>query len=333
MKTTSHRRKLGASEARGNVPTPIIIGSERSEAGLFEGARLLAEGSSALDAVETTLRLCEDNLDDHYVGTGGLPNARGDVELDASLMVGSSRAFGGVGAVKGFPHPISIARAVLEKLPQHCLLVGEGAELFAEEHGFERSELLTDESWTIFRESLRPSTSSVEGEMTEATVGDDLYRAAAIDLVSRFRPHEGPWGTINVIALDSAGELVVGVSTSGYPWKYPGRVGDSAVPGAGNYCDVRYGGAACTGRGELSMRVSGARLIVDNLARGNSPNDACRAMLVEAATLPDVFRTELRALCLTADGRHGAASGQANSTYNVIRIDTGELEVFSRTQL
>ncbi|MGB7104860.1 MAG: isoaspartyl peptidase/L-asparaginase, partial [Acidimicrobiales bacterium] len=104
-------------------PAPIIIGSERSEAGLFEGARLLAEGASALDAVEAALRLCEDNLSDHYVGTGGLPNARGDVELDASLMVGSTRAFGAVGAVKGFAHPISIARAVLEKLPQHCLLV------------------------------------------------------------------------------------------------------------------------------------------------------------------------------------------------------------------
>ncbi len=69
--------------------TPIIIGSERSEAGLFEGARMLAEGASALDAVESALRLCEDNPNDHYVGTGGLPNARGEVELDASLMVGS----------------------------------------------------------------------------------------------------------------------------------------------------------------------------------------------------------------------------------------------------
>lgn len=313
--------------------TPIIIGSERSDVGLIEGARCLASGGTALDAVETALRLCEDNLDDHYIGTGGLPNARGVVELDASLMIGSSRAFGAVGAIKGFAHPISIARAVLEKLPQHCLLVGEGAELFAEEEGFSRSELLTDEALRLFREALRPSSSSVEGEMTEATAGDDLYRATAIDLVNRLRPHDGPWGTINVIALDEKGELVVGVSTSGYPWKYPGRVGDSALPGAGNYSDSRYGGAACTGRGELSMRVTGARVVIDNLARGLSPSDACRAMLAEASTLPDIYRTELRTLCLTADGRHGAASGQANSTYNVVRADTGELEVFARTPL
>jgi isoaspartyl peptidase/L-asparaginase-like protein (Ntn-hydrolase superfamily) len=313
--------------------TPIIIGSERSEAGLIEGARLLARGASALDAVEVALRLCEDNLNDHYVGTGGLPNARGEVELDASLMVGSSRAFGAVGAIKGFANPISIARAVLEKLPQHSLLVGEGAELFAEEQGFERSELLTDEAWALFHEALAPSEESVEGEQTEAVPGDDLYRRTALELVERFRPHEGPWGTINVIALDERGEMVVGVSTSGYPWKYPGRVGDSALPGAGNYCDARYGGAACTGRGELSMRVVGARLVVEGLARGENPDEACRSMLAEAATLPDAYRAELRTLCLTADGRHGAAASQAGATYNVFRADVGELQVFSRAQL
>ena len=312
---------------------PIIIGSERSEAGLSAGAALLADGASALDAVEAALRLCEDNLSDHYVGTGGLPNARGEVELDASMMVGSSRAFGAVGAIKGFAHPISIARRVLENLPQHCLLVGEGAELFAEEEGFERSELLTDEAWQLFRDALIPSDESVEGERTRAMAGDDIYRTTAVALVNRFRPHDGPWGTINVIALDESDELVVGVSTSGFPWKYPGRVGDSAIPGAGNYCDVRYGGAACTGRGEMSMRITGARLVVDHLAEGKDPEAACRAMLAEAATLPDPFRAELRTLCLTPDGRHGGASGQANSTYNVISAATGELEVRPRAQL
>jgi isoaspartyl peptidase/L-asparaginase-like protein (Ntn-hydrolase superfamily) len=312
---------------------PIIIGSERSEAGLSAGAKLLAEGASALDAVEEALRLCEDNLSDHYVGTGGLPNARGEVELDASVMVGSSRAFGAVGAVKGFANPISIARRVLEKLPQHCLLVGEGAELFAEEEGFERSDLLTDEAWQLFRDALVPSGEAVEGEQTLASKGDDIYRTTAVALVNRFRPHDGPWGTINVIALDESGELVVGVSTSGYPWKFPGRIGDSAIPGAGNYCDLRYGGAACTGRGELSMRITGARMVVDNLARGEEPEAACRSMLAEAATVPDLFRAELRTLCLTPDGRHGGAAGQANSTYNVISAATGELEVRPRAQL
>jgi beta-aspartyl-peptidase (threonine type) len=315
------------------VGQPIIIGSERSEVGLGAGMDLLRRGASALDAVEAALRLCEDNLDDHYVGTGGLPNARGEVELDASIMVGSTRAFGAVGAVRDFAHPISIARAVLENLGQHCLLVGEGAELFAHERGFERSNLLTEEAERIFREALVSSSESVEGENTHAVEGDDVYRLAALEMVRQFLPHDGPWGTVNVIALDEAGEMVVGVSTSGYPWKYPGRVGDSALPGSGNYCDLRYGGAACTGRGELSMRVGGARMVVDALARGDDPVDACKTMLLEASTLPDDFRSELRTLCLTPDGRHGGAAGQSGSTYNVMTTSSNEPLAIARESI
>lgn len=312
---------------------PVVIGSERSEVGLPAAMAILAAGGSALDAVEVGLRRCEDNLADHYVGTGGLPNAQGLVELDASLMVGSSRAFGAVGAVKGFPNPISIARAVLERLPQHSLLVGAGAELFAEENGFSRAELLTEESRKLFRSALEPSAESVEGENTNARAGDERYRETALALVRRLAPHDGPWGTINFLALDSSGELVVGVSTSGYPWKYPGRVGDSALPGAGNYADLRYGGAACTGRGELSMRATGARNIVADLARGLDPAEACLAMLTDAATLPDEFRAELRCLALTPDGRHGAAAGQTGSVYAVMTETSTEPELHPRRVL
>src|ERR1700710_2393416 len=141
----SGRSSQRPSSGTSRMSRPVVIGSERSEAGLPAAVAILAAGGSALDAVEAGLRRCEDNLSDHYVGTGGLPNAQGVVELDASLMIGSSRAFGAVGAVKGFPNPISIARAVLEKLPQHALLVGEGAELFAAECGFATAELLTEE--------------------------------------------------------------------------------------------------------------------------------------------------------------------------------------------
>jgi beta-aspartyl-peptidase (threonine type) len=208
--------------------------------------------------------------------------------------------------------------------------VGEGSELFAAEQGFERAQLLTDEAKRLYRESLAPSLNSVEGENTSAGKGDDAYRVAATELVARLTPHDGPWGTINVIALDESGEMVVGVSTSGYPWKFPGRVGDSALPGAGNYCDLRYGGAACTGRGETSMRVTGARMVVDALARGLSPDEACRTMLVEADSLPDAYKSELRTLCLTPDGRHGGAAGQAGSTYNVMTPSSRTPELFQR---
>ena len=201
-------------------------------------------------------------------------------------MIGSTRAFGAVAAVKNYPHPISMARAVLERLPQHALLVGAGAELFAAECGFDQADLITEESRAAWRAALQPGTEAVEGENTATSPGDEAYRLAALDLVRRLAPHDGPWGTINVIALDASGELVAGVSTSGYPFKYPGRVGDSAIAGAGNYCDLRYGAAACTGRGELSIRATGARHIVDRLAAGDDPETACAAMLADAAAPP-----------------------------------------------
>lgn len=297
----------------------IIIGSERSEAGIPEAMEVLRRGGSAIEAVERGLMVCEDNLADHYVGTGGLPNARGIVELDASIMVGSSRAFGAVGAVKNFPNPISIARAILEKLPQHALLVGEGAEAFADSLGFSRAELLTPEAKALWLEQLKGvNAESIEGENTKAMSGDERYRLAAIELVKKFSPHEGPWGTINIIALDRSGELVCGVSTSGYPYKHPGRVGDSAIAGAGNYADSRYGAAACTGRGELSLRGGTARTIIENMKAGLSPEDACFEALIEARNLPDEFRAELRCLALTADGRHGGAAGMEGSTYTLM---------------
>jgi isoaspartyl peptidase/L-asparaginase-like protein (Ntn-hydrolase superfamily) len=315
------------------VSAPVIIGSERSEIGLPLGMAVLRGGGSALDAVEAALRACEDNLADHYVGTSGLPNARGVVELDASVMVGSSRAFGAVAALQGYPNPVSVARAVMERLPQHCLLVGEGAATFADECGFETADLLTAESRRLFTEALELEEESVEGERTAGQEGDRAYRLSAVELVKRFAPHDGPWGTINVLALDASGELVAGVSTSGYPWKYPGRVGDSALPGAGNWCDLRFGAAACTGRGELSLRAGTARSVVEALGRGTDVEQACRDALADAATLPDDYRAELRVLALTPDGRHGGAAGGNGSTYAVMTAESCEPEIHPRSVL
>jgi beta-aspartyl-peptidase (threonine type) len=304
-----------------------MIGSARSEVGLPDGMRVLRGGGHALDAVEAAMRTCEDNPDDHYVGTGGLPNALGVVELDASVMVGSTRAFAAVAAVRGYPNPISIARAVMEKLPQHCLLVGAGAEEFAAENGFQTANLLTDEARRLYETALEPPA---DGSST-STPESERYRLAALDMVRRMRPHDGPWGTINILALDTHGEIVVGVSTSGFPWKYPGRVGDSALPGAGIYCDARFGGAACTGRGEMAMRVLGAKHVVDALARGTDPDDACREMLVDAASLVDPFASDLRTLCLTPAGHHAAATLRDNATYAAMGPGDAEPQILPAT--
>jgi beta-aspartyl-peptidase (threonine type) len=143
-------------------------------------------------------------------------------------------------------------------------------------------------------------------------------------------PHAGPWGTVNVLALDVAGNLAVGVSTSGYPWKYPGRVGDSAVIGAGNYCDNRVGAAACTGRGELAIRANTARGVLLALRAGADPAQACTSALAETHELADDYRSPLQALCLTPDGRHGGASTRPGGTYAVMTASDDSYRIEER---
>jgi beta-aspartyl-peptidase (threonine type) len=296
-----------------------MLASERGEVGFSAGMELLRAGGSAMDAVEAAVRVVETNEADHYVGVGGLPNLLGVVELDASIMDGATRRAGAVAAVTGFPHPISIARAVCDRLPQHLLLVGPGAEQFADEVGIERGETLTEEAKRMWREGLEPSGLARARE--NFGPGEVEYRRQALDRIAVMAPPDRPWGTVNVLALDAAGNLAVAVSTSGYPWKFPGRVGDSALIGAGNYCDNRFGAAACTGRGELAIRASTARCAVLALQHDMDPAQACASVLAETAELADDFRSPLQVLCLTPDGRHAGASTRPGSTYSVFSAD------------
>jgi isoaspartyl peptidase/L-asparaginase-like protein (Ntn-hydrolase superfamily) len=305
-----------------------MIASERGEVGLATGVALLRDGASAMDAVEAAIRVVESNEADHFVGVGGLPNLLGEVELDASIMDGATRRAGAVGAVTGFPHPITIARAVCDQLPQHLLLVGAGAERFADEVGIKRGETLTEEAQQMWRDGLSADGLAAAGDRQGP--GEVAYREQALARLRAMSPPDGPWGTVNVIALDAAGNLAVGVSTSGYPWKYPGRVGDSALIGSGNYCDNGIGGAACTGRGELAIRGNTARSVLLALAAGQDPATACATALADTAGLPDEFRAPLQALCLTPDGAHGAASTREGATYGVMTTSDSEFRILER---
>jgi len=308
-----------------------MIASERGEVGLAAGMALLRAGGSAMDAVEAAIRVAEANEADHYVGVGGLPNLLGEVELDASIMDGATRRAGAVAAVTGFPHPITIARAVCDRLPQHLLLVGAGAERFADEVGIARGRTLTDEATQMWRDGLEPAGMAAAQERFGA--GEVVYRQQALARMAAMAPPDGPWGTVNVLALDAAGDLAAGVSTSGYPWKYPGRVGDSALIGAGNYCDNRIGAAACTGRGELAIRACTASGVLVALRAGQDPAQACATALAETLDLPDEFRAPVQALCLTPDGRHGGASTRPGSTYSVLTADAGSYSTQERRQI
>jgi len=307
-----------------------MIASERGEVGLAAGIGLLRAGASALDAVEAAIRVVEADEDNHTVGVGGLPNLLGQVELDASIMDGATRQAGAVAAVTGFPYPISIARAVCERLPQHLLLVGAGAERFADEVGIERGPTLTDEARRRWRDGL--SAAGIESAEARFGPGERAYRQQVIERLASMGVPDGPWDTVNVLALDAAGNLAAGVSTSGYPWKYPGRVSDSAIIGAGNYCDNAVGAAACTGRGELAIRGTTARSVLHALAADGDPAKACAGALAQTLDLPDEFRSPLQALCLTPDGRHGGASTVPGATYSVMTAQDTTFRIEQRRQ-
>lgn len=312
----------------------IVVASANGHVGMDAAWEVLEAGGSALDAVEAGIRVVEDNPDDHSVGVGGYPNVLGQVELDASLMDGERRAVGAVGALRGYRQAITVARAVLERLP-HTLVVGDGAARLADELGLEPSELLTPAAEETWRRGVEAA--QVDGALGErvhrligdvvdpelvASGGDDravLERDwLAADDRTREDDRPAPGGTVNVLALDRHGHLASGVSTSGWAWKYPGRLGDSPLAGAGNYCDDRYGAAACTGWGELTVRASTARMVIAGLAAGARLADALRAAFEDLAGLEPGEpgrRGHVSVVALDRFGAHYAASTQADAQY------------------
>jgi beta-aspartyl-peptidase (threonine type) len=278
----------------------LLVGSTNAQVGFVEGMKILRAGGSAIDAVEATIRLVESNPEDHSVGYSGLPNILGEVELDASIMDGRTLETGAVCAVHGYEHVITLAKEVMLRLP-HVLLAGPGAERFAKELGFKKRNLLSEESKAIYEGRVgkdeNPRYKAMRELVNRATKDPQL---AASD--------EDYHGTVDVIALDSKGNIASGVSTSGWAWKYPGRVGDSPIIGAGNYADNRYGACGCTGYGEMAIRCSTAHSVVLYMKTGMSLAQAAREAMKDLRRLTVPFPPGMNLVAIDARGQHTALS-------------------------
>ncbi|MGH7121091.1 MAG: isoaspartyl peptidase/L-asparaginase [Acetobacteraceae bacterium] len=284
----------------------ILVTNGEGYPGADTTARLLGVGRAALDAIEAGIRLVEADERVRTVGRGGWANILGEVELDASVMDGTNLRTGAVGAVKGFLHPVSIARAVMERLP-HEILVGHGAEMFAREIGAETGENLMPharEAWQAWFDA------AVGGAAREAWPDSGLIGHVKAQVKT-----DHPAGTTVFLARDATGAIACGVSTSGWQWKYPGRLGDSPIIGAGSYADSRYGAAACTGVGEMAIRCGTARSVVLYMKKGAGVDDAVleavedmRAMrggLIGRITIHAIDnRDRFRVFAVNGDGRN-----------------------------
>jgi N4-(beta-N-acetylglucosaminyl)-L-asparaginase len=251
--------------------------------------RLITEGRDVLDALVAGVNIPElDPLEDG-IGYGGLPNADGVVQLDASCMHGPKRRAGGVAAIEGVRTPSLVAKAVAD-LTDHHLIVGKGAQDFARALGLTvEADLNTEHSRQMWLEWKRrsdpehyldPTKRPLRGDPGRPTPDRDLDFAtrayeAGWSMVRDGLIREGSfWGTINCDGINARGDICGVTTTSGLAWKIPGRTGDSPILGAGLYVDNDVGAAGSTGRGEANLYNLSSFLIVESMRRGMSPTDA-----------------------------------------------------------
>lgn len=248
--------------------TPVAISSGNGLAAVQRAVDMIRDGADPVDAIVAGVGIAEDDPEDMTVGYGGLPNERGEVELDACVMHGPSHKAGAVASLRNIRHPAAVALRVL-RLTNHVLLVGEGALEFARGQGFKEENLLTDkarQAWLRWRAELNRHDDWLNEDQQVPN-----------DVIPLRDPSDIPFteGTIHCSAVDTNGDLSGVTSTSGLSYKIPGRVGDSPIIGAGNFTDNLVGSAGATGRGESVIKSCGAFQVVQHMANGIEPTEAC----------------------------------------------------------
>jgi L-asparaginase / beta-aspartyl-peptidase len=233
---------------------------EGMRAAVEAGRKILLEGGSSLDAVCATVVLLEDNPI-FNAGTGAVLNFDGFCELDASVMISKQMCVGAVAALQRVKNPVLVARKVMEET-DHVMLAGEGAQRFARVMGFPDHDPVTP---------ARKADWQDKKSRVEEVLGKHSFK------MRRFlKQHpEYAGGTVGAAAVDASGMLAAATSTGGVTMKLVGRVGDSPVPGAGNYAS-RHVAASATGTGEYVLRSLSARAIAEDVERGAGLAEAMR---------------------------------------------------------
>lgn len=260
------------------------------------GSDVLEGGGSSLDAVETAIRVLEDDPLFNS-GTGSVLTFDGEVEMDAAVAYGPSLGFGAIAGIKNIQHPISLARMVMEKT-DHVLLQGAGAQEFARMMGIAPHNPVTEERRVQWR------------EYREKFLRGDAGDWPKLKALMKEHP-EFMHGTVGAVAVDEQGEVTAGTSTGGVFLKLLGRVGDTPLPGAGTYATT-FGGASSTGLGESMMRTLITKTACDFMRMGL---DAQGAASGAVNMLSNILGTEAGIIVVDNQGGVGFAQNSSQMAH------------------
>jgi isoaspartyl peptidase/L-asparaginase-like protein (Ntn-hydrolase superfamily) len=292
-----------ATSSSGKISGPIVLSTwDHGLAANKAAWEVLKNGGSALDAVEKGVRVTESDVENRSVGIGGRPDRDGHVTLDACIMDDRSRC-GSVACLEGIAHPISVARAVMEKT-QHVMLVGDGARKFALDYGFD----------------------TIKNPIPEVKKDYEKWKKENKDVFKKPEINHENHDTIGMIAMDANGKLSGACTTSGWAYKMHGRVGDSPIIGAGLFVDQEVGAATSTGLGEAIIRVAGSHTVVELMRHGYSPLEACKEACMRIIRKhDDLTGLQCGFIALDKDGNYGAYSIYAGFNFALRTIEEEKL--------
>lgn len=271
----------------------LLIANYEGRSGTELAANLLAQKTNGLRAIIEGIKIVEANCDIHTVGMSSWPNILGDLQLDASVMDGNTRRTGSVGALRGFKHPVEVAYRIMTDI-DHEVLVSEGAERFAREIAAIPNKNETELSINTWHKHL--------DEVLNPGQRQKFPDIRLLDINSQAVDPEKMFDTTVYLSLDHDKRISSATSTSGWAWKYPGRLGDSPIIGAGSYADSRFGACACTHTGEMTIRAGTARSVVLYLKMGLSVEDAVYEAARDLADLTTGYLDEVTIHAIDKNG-------------------------------
>lgn len=294
----------GAGAVSPERDQPVLNGIEKAA---IRGYEVLEDGGGAVDSVMEAVIVLEDD-GTFNAGIGACLNIIKEIEMDASIMDGKTLQAGAVALVDDVKNPVRLARIVMEKT-DHVFIAGKGAGKLADMFNLERRSPITEQKLRLF-------------EQQKKNLLIDSFQLPKLASLIKEKPEAFECDTVGAVALDKDENVAAATSTGGFRLKLPGRIGDSALIGCGNYADNEVGACSATGVGEMAIRLVLAKAVLDQVERGKTPQQAAEyAIKLVNRRMPDVYNSQ-GLVALDVHGRIGAAHNSPNLSWCYITPET-----------